>query len=167
MPTTSDVTPETGPKALPDVVVVGAGFAGLNVVRGLANEAVNVTVIDQHNFHTFLPLLYFVNILISLWAFVDTITRPRWAFEAAFSSRLSQLVFLPIAALLYLGILPTLWYAFMIRPNVKRYQSAQDTIRYCSQCGRAFAPPYVYCDTSANFINSDIAPELISASIVA
>ena len=116
------------------------------------------------NLNQILALLYFVNVLISIWAFADIISRPRRAFEAAFSSRLSQLIFLPIAALLYLGVLPTLWYAVMIRPKVRRYQSARDTLRYCSHCGRAFAPPYIYCDTSANFINSDVAPELTSAS---
>ena len=42
----------------PRVVVVGGGFAGLNVVKGLSNKPVLVTIIDQHNFHTFLPLLY-------------------------------------------------------------------------------------------------------------
>ncbi|MFI5034842.1 MAG: NAD(P)/FAD-dependent oxidoreductase [Acidimicrobiales bacterium] len=43
---------------LPHVVVVGGGFAGLAVARGLAGRRVRVTLIDQHNFHTFLPLLY-------------------------------------------------------------------------------------------------------------
>ncbi len=40
------------------VVIVGGGFAGVAVARGLANTEVRVTIVDQHNFHTFLPLLY-------------------------------------------------------------------------------------------------------------
>ena len=40
------------------VVVIGAGFGGLAVVRGLRRAAVDVTLIDAHNFHTFQPLLY-------------------------------------------------------------------------------------------------------------
>jgi NADH dehydrogenase len=40
------------------VVVIGAGFGGLNVVRGLRHAPVAVTLIDAHNFHTFQPLLY-------------------------------------------------------------------------------------------------------------
>ena len=44
--------------ALPHVVVVGGGFAGLATARKLANKPVRVTVVDRHNFHTFLPLLY-------------------------------------------------------------------------------------------------------------
>lgn len=42
----------------PHVVVVGAGFAGLNVVRGLRGAGADVTLIDQRNHHTFQPLLY-------------------------------------------------------------------------------------------------------------
>jgi len=42
----------------PKVVVVGAGFGGLAVLRGLADQPVDVTVVDRNNFHTFLPLLY-------------------------------------------------------------------------------------------------------------
>jgi len=44
--------------AWPHVVVVGGGFAGLSVARRLANKPVRVTIIDRHNFHAFLPLLY-------------------------------------------------------------------------------------------------------------
>jgi len=38
--------------------VVGAGFGGLAAVKALAGRLVQVTVVDQHNFHTFQPLLY-------------------------------------------------------------------------------------------------------------
>jgi NADH:ubiquinone reductase (H+-translocating) len=40
------------------VVVIGAGFAGLAAVRGLRHAAVDITLVDSHNFHTFQPLLY-------------------------------------------------------------------------------------------------------------
>jgi len=42
----------------PRVVIVGAGFAGLNAARALAKAPVQITVIDRKNFHTFQPLLY-------------------------------------------------------------------------------------------------------------
>src|ERR1700689_2194244 len=45
-------------QSLPHVVVVGAGFAGVTAVKQLSNQPVRVTIIDRHNFHTFLPLLY-------------------------------------------------------------------------------------------------------------
>ncbi len=40
------------------VVIVGGGFAGLAAARRLGGEPVEVEVVDQHNFHTFQPLLY-------------------------------------------------------------------------------------------------------------
>ncbi|MGB8197247.1 MAG: NAD(P)/FAD-dependent oxidoreductase [Acidimicrobiales bacterium] len=44
--------------SLPHVVVLGGGFAGVAAAKGLAGRDVLVTMIDQHNFHTFQPLLY-------------------------------------------------------------------------------------------------------------
>ena len=43
---------------LPRVVIVGAGFGGLNAAQALAKAPVQITVIDRQNFHTFQPLLY-------------------------------------------------------------------------------------------------------------
>jgi NADH dehydrogenase len=40
------------------VVIVGAGFGGLNAAQSLASASVSVTVIDRKNHHTFQPLLY-------------------------------------------------------------------------------------------------------------
>jgi NADPH-dependent 2,4-dienoyl-CoA reductase/sulfur reductase-like enzyme len=40
------------------VVVVGAGFGGLETVRGLAGVPVRVTIVDRRNYHLFQPLLY-------------------------------------------------------------------------------------------------------------
>ena len=45
-------------QSLPRVVIVGAGFGGLNAAQALANLPVQITVIDRKNFHTFQPLLY-------------------------------------------------------------------------------------------------------------
>jgi NADH:ubiquinone reductase (H+-translocating) len=46
-------------KTRTEVVIVGGGFAGLGCARGLAGEdGVHVTLIDQHNYHQFQPLLY-------------------------------------------------------------------------------------------------------------
>jgi len=42
----------------PHVVIVGAGFAGLNAARALAGRDVRVTVVDRRNHHLFQPLLY-------------------------------------------------------------------------------------------------------------
>lgn len=40
------------------VVVVGAGFGGLEFTRAVAKSPVRVTIIDQRNHHLFQPLLY-------------------------------------------------------------------------------------------------------------
>jgi NADH:ubiquinone reductase (H+-translocating) len=42
----------------PTVVIVGAGFAGVGCARELGKHGVAVTLIDQHNYHQFQPLLY-------------------------------------------------------------------------------------------------------------
>jgi NADH dehydrogenase len=46
------------PDAGPSVVIVGAGFAGLNAARALAGQPVRVVVVDRRNHHLFQPLLY-------------------------------------------------------------------------------------------------------------
>lgn len=42
----------------PRVVVIGAGFGGLACVERLGEAPVDVTLVDNNNFHTFQPLLY-------------------------------------------------------------------------------------------------------------
>jgi NADH dehydrogenase len=47
-------------QALPRVVIVGAGFGGLQAARTLGRAPAHVTVIDRLNHHVFQPLLYHV-----------------------------------------------------------------------------------------------------------
>lgn len=49
---------ETQESAKPRVVIIGAGFGGLQAARHLGNKPVCVTVIDRTNYHLFQPLLY-------------------------------------------------------------------------------------------------------------
>lgn len=42
----------------PRVVVIGGGFGGVEVVKALRNEKVQVVLFDKYNHHTFQPLLY-------------------------------------------------------------------------------------------------------------
>ena len=42
----------------PHVVIIGAGFGGLEAAKKLARKDVRVTVIDRTNYHLFQPLLY-------------------------------------------------------------------------------------------------------------
>ncbi len=48
----------TDKSKFPLVVIVGGGFGGLEVAKALADEPVDVLMIDKHNYHTFQPLLY-------------------------------------------------------------------------------------------------------------
>jgi len=42
----------------PKVIIIGAGFGGLYAAKTLANQALDVLLIDRNNFHTFTPLIY-------------------------------------------------------------------------------------------------------------
>lgn len=50
--------PRVVPKVVPRVVIVGAGFGGLEAAKRLAGAPVDVTLIDRRNYHLFQPLLY-------------------------------------------------------------------------------------------------------------
>ena len=47
---------------IPTIVVVGAGFAGINFVKAVRKRDCEVVIIDKHNYHQFQPLLYQVAI---------------------------------------------------------------------------------------------------------
>ena len=50
--------PASGAGGRRHVVVVGGGFAGVQVVRGLRHAPVEVTLVDRQNFTLFQPLVY-------------------------------------------------------------------------------------------------------------
>jgi len=54
------VVTSTSTATKPRVVILGAGFGGLTAARAMAKDA-DVTLVDRHNFQTFLPLLYQVS----------------------------------------------------------------------------------------------------------
>ncbi len=45
-------------KTMPRILIVGAGFGGLQAAQRLARYPVRITLVDQRNYHTFQPLLY-------------------------------------------------------------------------------------------------------------
>jgi len=51
-------TAQAQPPGLHHVVIVGAGFGGLEAAFGLAGAPVRITVVDRRNHHLFQPLLY-------------------------------------------------------------------------------------------------------------
>ena len=44
--------------SFPRVVIIGGGFSGIALVKGLKELELQVVLIDKHNYHTFQPLLY-------------------------------------------------------------------------------------------------------------
>ena len=46
------------PQPKPLVVIIGAGFGGLEAAKTLRREPVEITLIDRQNYHCFQPLLY-------------------------------------------------------------------------------------------------------------
>jgi NADH dehydrogenase len=51
-------SPDTAPGTRLRVVIIGAGFGGLECARALARTDAEVTLLDRHNHHLFQPLLY-------------------------------------------------------------------------------------------------------------
>lgn len=51
-------------KKRPHIVIVGAGFGGLQAAKRLCNKQVDLTIIDRRNHHLFQPLLYQVALAI-------------------------------------------------------------------------------------------------------
>ena len=49
-------------QTVPHVVIVGAGFGGMETAQKLAHAPVHITLIDRQNYHLFQPLLYQVAI---------------------------------------------------------------------------------------------------------
>jgi NADH dehydrogenase len=47
--------PET---SLPRIIIVGGGFGGVELAKGLNKKEVQVVMLDRNNYHTFQPLLY-------------------------------------------------------------------------------------------------------------
>src|SRR3990167_940455 len=42
----------------PRIVIVGGGFGGLELAKGLKDTEAQIVLIDKNNYHTFQPLLY-------------------------------------------------------------------------------------------------------------
>lgn len=46
------------PSARKRLIIVGAGFAGINLAKKLAGAPIDILLVDKHNYHLFQPLLY-------------------------------------------------------------------------------------------------------------
>jgi len=72
----------------PKVVVVGAGFGGLQCAKALTGKPVDVLVIDDRNYHLFTPLLY--QVASCLLAPAEIATPLRTLFRHALNVRYRQ-----------------------------------------------------------------------------
>ena len=52
------MTTQHNSNGFPRVVIIGGGFGGIEVAKGLKNKEVEVVLLDRNNHHTFQPLLY-------------------------------------------------------------------------------------------------------------
>ncbi|MCU0391000.1 MAG: NAD(P)/FAD-dependent oxidoreductase [Thermoflexibacter sp.] len=43
---------------IPRIVIIGGGFAGINLAQHLLNKGLQIVMLDRYNYHTFQPLLY-------------------------------------------------------------------------------------------------------------
>src|SRR5579884_3374752 len=57
-PQTTENSQKQPTELQPRVVIVGAGFGGLQAAKALGKAPVHVTVIDRDNYHLFQPMLY-------------------------------------------------------------------------------------------------------------
>lgn len=42
----------------PRIVIIGGGFAGIEIAKTIKNQNAQLVLLDRHNYHTFIPLLY-------------------------------------------------------------------------------------------------------------
>ena len=47
--------------SFPRIIIIGGGFAGISLAKKLSRQEFQVVLMDQHNYHTFQPLLYQVS----------------------------------------------------------------------------------------------------------
>lgn len=52
------IAPMSDATARKRLIVIGAGFAGLNLVKRLRGAPLDIILVDRHNYHLFQPLLY-------------------------------------------------------------------------------------------------------------
>lgn len=53
-----DISWEEKEPARPRILIIGAGFGGLACAKALGNGPARVMIVDRHNYHLFVPLLY-------------------------------------------------------------------------------------------------------------
>lgn len=64
-----------------------------------------------------------LTLIVSLWAVIDAVRRPGWAYESAGKSKALWLVLLIVGIFICnVGFFVALWFLFVVDPQVKRMQ---------------------------------------------
>jgi len=79
-------------QGVPRIIIIGGGFGGLELVRGLRKLNVQVVLFDKYNHHTFQPLLYQVATSGLETNSIVFPFRKRFANQADFYFRLGEVV---------------------------------------------------------------------------
>ena len=89
-------------------------------------------------------------VAVTIWAIVDVVLKPRWAFQAAFSSKIALIVSLAIT-----GMFSVLYYIFSLRTTVTKYATHPDRLIHCHSCRRAYPPGSIFCVYCSAAIDND------------
>ncbi|MEQ8363701.1 MAG: NAD(P)/FAD-dependent oxidoreductase [Cyclobacteriaceae bacterium] len=79
-------------QGVPRIIIIGGGFGGLELVRGLRNVKAQVVLFDKYNHHTFQPLLYQVATSGLETNSIVFPFRKRFARQADFYFRLGEVI---------------------------------------------------------------------------
>jgi hypothetical protein len=60
--------------------------------------------------------------VLNLWALIDMLRRPSWAFEQAEVGRLTWLLLLVLSWVCGIGIFIAIWYLMMVSPRIRNQQ---------------------------------------------
>jgi hypothetical protein len=64
----------------------------------------------------------FIALLFNLWALIDLLRRPSWAFEAAHVSRTLWILLLVLSWICGIGTLVSIWYLLIVSSKVRNQQ---------------------------------------------
>src|SRR6478736_8780318 len=76
----------------PRIIIIGGGFGGLEIARGLKNLKAQVVLFDRYNHHTFQPLLYQVATSGLETSSIVFPFRKRFAKQSDFYFRMAEVI---------------------------------------------------------------------------
>ena len=102
------------PSDLPRVIIVGGGFAGIELVQQLRKCSVETIMLDKNNYHTFVPLLYQVATAGLSPGDISSPLREFLQDDDHFHFRLAEVVSVDVSAQLVQTDLGSLKYDYLV-----------------------------------------------------